>query len=63
VVNKLALEILSIELTSVSRGEAYNLLKKMLDEIKKKISIFKNCIENGNDLVKEHCIELRSEFN
>jgi len=59
--NKLALEILSIELTSVSRGEAYNLLKKMLDEIKMKISIFKNCIENGNDLVKEHCIELRSD--
>ena len=59
--NRLASEILAIELTTVSRGEAYDSLIKFLDDIQKKLSFIKNGIENSTDLVKEHCIDLRSE--
>jgi hypothetical protein len=59
--NRLASEILAIELTTVSRGEAYDSLMKFLDDIQKKLSFIKNGIENSTDLVKEHCIDLRSE--
>jgi hypothetical protein len=59
--NRLALEILAIELSRVSRGETYDSLKKLLNEIEKKCSIIKLGIENSADHVKEHCIDLRSE--
>jgi hypothetical protein len=59
--NELALEILAIEITRVSRGETYDSLKKLLNEIEKKCSIIKLGIKNSTDLVKEHCIDLRSD--
>jgi hypothetical protein len=59
--NKLASEILSIELTNVSRGQAYNSLMKLSDEIQKKLNLIKLGINNGTDLVKEHCMDLRSD--
>jgi hypothetical protein len=59
--NELVLEILAIEITKVSRGEAYNSSKKLLNEIQKKRSIIKLGIDNSTDLVKEHCIDLRSD--
>jgi hypothetical protein len=61
ITNKSLSEILAIELTTVSRGEAYDSLMKFLDDIQKKLSFIKNGIENSTDLVKEHCIDLRSE--
>ena len=59
--NRLASEILAIELTTVSRGEAYDSLIKFLDDIQKKLSFIKLGIKNSTDLVKEHCIDLRSD--
>jgi len=61
IISKSLSKILAIELTNVSRGEAYNSLMKSLDEIQKKRNIIKLGIDNGTDLVKQHCIELRSD--
>ena len=61
ITNKSLSEILAIELTTVSRGEAYDSVKKLLNEIEKKRSIIKLGINNRTDLVKEHCIDLRSD--
>jgi hypothetical protein len=59
--NGLVLEILAIEITKVSRGEAYDALKKLLNEIKTKRSIIELGIDKSTDLVKDHCIDLRSD--
>jgi hypothetical protein len=55
------LEMLSVKPTSISRGKAYDLLKKSLNNIQKKKSQFKRGIENSTDRVKENCMELRSD--
>jgi hypothetical protein len=60
--NELVLEILEIEITKVSRGEAYDALKKLLNEIKTKRSFIELGIDKSTDLVKEHCINLRSDI-
>jgi hypothetical protein len=54
------LELLSIDPKKVSRGEAFDLLEKLLNEIEMKQNFIKFCIENSTDLVKEHSIELRN---
>jgi hypothetical protein len=59
--NKLASKILSAKLTRVSRGNAFDSLLKLLDEIKKKHSFLKHGIENRNDLINECCVDLRSD--
>jgi hypothetical protein len=59
--NKSLSKILVIELTNVSRGEAYDSLMKLLDKIQKKLNLIKLGISNGTDLVKEHCMDLRSD--
>ena len=59
--NKLASEILAIELTNVSRGETYDSLMKLSDEIQKKLNLLKLGINNGTDLIKEYCMDLRSD--
>jgi len=59
--NEIVLEILEIEIIQVSRGEAHDSLKILLNEIQKKRSIIKLGIDNSTDLVKEHCINLRSD--
>jgi len=58
---KSLLKILSTKLTRVSRGKAFDSLLKLLDEIEKKHSFLKHGIENSNDFVKEHCMNLRSD--
>lgn len=59
--NKLALKMLSIKLTKVLRGEVFDSLIKLLDVLQEKTSLIKLGIENSDDFVKEHCIDLRSE--
>ena len=54
-------EILSIKLTKVSRGKAFDLLEKSLDNMLKKRSYIKLGIENSTDFVKEYCIDLRND--
>ncbi len=61
IINKSLSKILAIELTNVSRGEAYNSLMKLLDDIQKKLNLLKLGINNGTDFVKEHCMDLRSD--
>jgi hypothetical protein len=61
IINNSLLKILSIMPTDVSRGESYDFLEKLLDEMQKKTSFIKLGIENSNDFVKEHCIDLRSD--
>ena len=61
IISKSLTEILLMELTKVSRGEAYDSLKKMSNEIQKKLNLLKLGISNGTDFVKEHCIDLRSD--
>jgi hypothetical protein len=60
-INKSLLKLLSIMPTNVSRGKSYDLLEKLLDEMQKKNSFIKLGIENSNDFVKEHCMNLRSD--
>jgi hypothetical protein len=59
--NNLAMKILSIMPTNVSRGKSYDLLEKLLDEMQKKTNFIRLGIENSNDFVKEHCMNLRSD--
>jgi hypothetical protein len=58
--NKIAFKILNIEPNKVSRGIAFDSLMKLLDEIQKKRNIISLSINKSSDLVKEHCLELRS---
>jgi hypothetical protein len=60
-INKSLSDILATEQTKVSRGEAYDSLKKMSNEIQKNLNLIKLGIENGTDFVKEHCMDLRSD--
>jgi hypothetical protein len=55
------LKLLSIKPSKVSRGKAFDLLLKLLDEIEKKHSFIKFAIENSVDLVNTHCIDLRND--
>jgi hypothetical protein len=59
--NKVVLKILSMKPTKISRGEAFDLLEKSLDDIIEKHRLIKHSIENSNDLVKKNCINLRSD--
>ncbi len=61
VISKSMSKILEIELSKVSRGEAYDSLKKLSAEIQKKFNLIKLRINNRTDLVKEHCVDLRSD--
>ena len=60
-INKSLSDILATEQTKVSRGEAYDSLKKMSNEIQKKLNLLKLGINNGTDLIKEYCMDLRSD--
>ena len=59
--NKIALKILSMKPTKISRGVAFDLLEKSLDDIIEKHRLIKHSIENINDLIKKNCINLRSD--
>ncbi len=48
------LKLLSIMPTNVSRGESYDLLENLLNEMQKKTSFIRLGIENSSDFVKEH---------
>ena len=60
-INKSLFKLLSIMPTNVSRGKSYDLLEKLLNEMQNKTSFIKIGIENSNDFVKEHCMNLRSD--
>jgi hypothetical protein len=60
-INKSLLKLLSIMPTNVSRGKSYDLLEKLLDEMQKKTHFIRLGIENSDDFVKEHCMNLRSD--
>jgi hypothetical protein len=59
--NKVVLKMVSIKPIKVFRGEAVDSFEKSLDEILNKNRLIKHIIENSNDLVKEHCFDLRSD--
>jgi hypothetical protein len=59
--NLVALKMLSIKPTRISRGKFFDSLQRSLDEVQKKYYFIKNCIENRNDLVNDHCMNLRSD--
>ncbi len=59
--NNLAAEILSIKSVKVSRGNAFESLQETLREIEKNKIDFKNCVNNSDDCIKEHCVELRDK--
>jgi hypothetical protein len=61
VISKSMSKILEIKLTTVSRGESYDSLKKMSSQIQKKLNLIKLGINNRTDLVREHCMDLRSD--
>jgi len=54
-------ELLSCEPANVSRGKAYDSLQATLKEFISKRNILKNRLDNREDFVKEHCINLRSQ--
>jgi hypothetical protein len=58
---KSLLKLLDIMPTNVSRGESYDLLEKMLDEMQKKTNFIRLGIENSDDFVKEHCMNLKND--
>ena len=57
---KTLLEILSVKPNKVSRGNAFDSLQKLLDEIQKKHNFIQLGIKNSSDFVNEHCLNLRS---
>jgi hypothetical protein len=54
-------DLLAYKPSRVSRGNLFDSLQKSLNDIQKKHNFIKLGIENSNDLVKEHCIDLRSD--
>jgi len=61
IINKSLSKILALELSKVSRGEAFDSLTKLLDNLQKKSNLIKLGIDNGTDLIKEHCMNLRND--
>ena len=55
------LQMLSIKPVKVSRGKAFDSLEILLDKMQNKCNFIKLGIENSDDLVKEHCMNLKSE--
>jgi hypothetical protein len=58
--NKLALKMLSIKPTKISRGKAFNTFQESLNHIRMIINLIKHGVNNRDDYVKEHCIELKN---
>jgi len=54
-------DLLSYKPTKVSRGKLYDSLQRSLDDIRNKHNFMKFGIENSNDLIKEHFMDLRSD--
>jgi len=61
--NELAIKILSIMPTNVSRGRSFDLLKKSLDDLKKKVISLNLVFERSSDFVKEHCMDLKNDVH
>jgi len=59
--NEALLKMLSVKRIRVSRGKAFDLLEKSLDDIQKKYDYIKRGIENSTDFVNEYCMDLRSD--
>ncbi len=60
-INTALKELLSYKPIKVSRGKLFDSLLKSLDGIQKMRNFIKLGTENSNDLIKEHCIDLRSD--
>jgi len=54
-------DLLSYKPIKESRGKLYDLFQKSLDDIQNKHNFMKFGIENSNDLIKEHFMDLRSD--
>jgi hypothetical protein len=59
--NKIVLEMLSLEAIQVSRGKVFNALQKILKDIQKEQNLFEHYLTNPTDYIKEHFINLRNE--
>ena len=53
--------MLSIKPTKVSRGKEYDTFQDLLKHIEMNINLIKIGVNNSDDFIKEHCIELRNE--
>jgi hypothetical protein len=59
--NKFVVKILSIKPTKVSRGKDYDTFQDLLKHIGININLIKIGVNNSDDFIKEHCIEMRNE--
>jgi len=59
--NKTVLEMLSVKSFDVPCGSAFEQLQETLKQVEKNKFELKNYINNGNDCVKEYCVELKSK--
>ena len=59
--NKVVLKMLTVKPIKVYRGKTVDSLEKSTIEILKKHRLIKNNMENSEDIVKEYCIDLRSD--
>ena len=58
---KLAVEMLSLESIDVSRGNEFDSLQSSIDDLSNKRKVLNHLLENGDDFIKENCIELRNQ--
>ena len=58
-INEALKYILSLKPSIVSRGTAFNSLKKSLEDIEKKRKLIQ--LENIIDFIKNHCMNLKSD--
>jgi hypothetical protein len=54
-------EMLAIKSNTVSRGKEYDTFRESLNHIKMNINLINIGVNNRDDFIKEHCIELRNE--
>jgi len=60
-INKVLIELLSVESIKVSRGNAFESLQETLSQIENNKIDLKYCLNNSDDCIKEHFIELRDK--
>jgi hypothetical protein len=60
-INKSILEMLSIEPTKVSKDKVFVTFQDSLNNIQKNINLITNGVNNRDDYIKDHCIDLRNE--
>ncbi len=58
--NKALVKILSIKLTKISRGKVFDTFQDSLNQIRMNINLIKHGVNDRDDYIKEHCIELKN---